>query len=248
MTASTASDRQLFERQAVSLVASWAAYAKGSAGASVQEEDGVSVCVFPTEPERSVYNNALLARGMDADRTEKAVSAMERLYRDAGIESYAAWVHETDTVEIEVLTGRGYTFDSSTRAMAMSLDDIKVPRPEIELAEGNWDEYLRIMEVPEGLLGGVDPDDFHVRTARLDGEGVGTSMAYDFDGDVGVYNVVTLPAARRRGIGTALTALHVYDARDRGCTTASLQSTEMAEGVYAAVGFRDLGRYLEYVK
>ena len=248
MTVSTDSDRQLFERQAVSLVGSWAAYAKGSAGASVQEEDGVSVCVFPTEPERSVYNNALLKRGMDADGTAKAISAMERVYQDAGIETYAAWVHETDNVEIEVLTARGYTFDTSTRVMAMSLDDIKVPRPEIDLSKGSWDEYLRILEVPEGLLGGVDPDDFHVRTARLDGDSVGTSMAYDFDGDVGVYNVVTLEAARRRGIGTALTALQVHDARDRGCTTASLQSTEMAERVYAAVGFRDLGRYLEYTK
>jgi hypothetical protein len=37
------------------------------------------------------------------------------------------------------------------------------------------------------------------------------------------------------------------DAVDRGCTTASLQSTPMAEGVYAAVGFRDLGRFIEYV-
>jgi predicted GNAT family acetyltransferase len=39
----------------------------------------------------------------------------------------------------------------------------------------------------------------------------------------------------------------VYAARDRGGRTASLQSTPMAERVYAAVGFRDLGRILEYV-
>jgi hypothetical protein len=34
---------------------------------------------------------------------------------------------------------------------------------------------------------------------------------------------------------------------DRGCTTASLQSTPMAEGVYVAVGFLYLGRFIEYV-
>jgi predicted GNAT family acetyltransferase len=39
----------------------------------------------------------------------------------------------------------------------------------------------------------------------------------------------------------------VHDALARGCETASVQSTEMAERVYAAVGFRDLGRFLEYV-
>ena len=57
----------------------------------------------------------------------------------------------------------------------------------------------------------------------------------------------TLEPARRRGLGTALTARHVHDAAERGCATASLQSTAMAERVYAAVGFRDLGRILEYV-
>ena len=44
-----------------------------------------------------------------------------------------------------------------------------------------------------------------------------------------------------------LTAIHLHDARARGCRTASLQSTAMAERVYAAAGFRDLGRILEYV-
>jgi hypothetical protein len=39
----------------------------------------------------------------------------------------------------------------------------------------------------------------------------------------------------------------VHDAAARGCRTASLQSTAMAERVYAAVGFHDLGRILEYV-
>lgn len=57
----------------------------------------------------------------------------------------------------------------------------------------------------------------------------------------------TLEAARHRGLGTALTTRQLDDALSRGCTTASLQSTEMAEGLYASVGFRDLGRFLEYV-
>ncbi len=72
-------------------------------------------------------------------------------------------------------------------------------------------------------------------------------MAYDHDGDCGVFNVVTLDVARRRGLGTALTTRHVHDAVERGCSTASLQSTTMAERVYARVGFRDLGEILEYV-
>jgi predicted GNAT family acetyltransferase len=48
-------------------------------------------------------------------------------------------------------------------------------------------------------------------------------------------------------VGTALTAAHLHDALARGCRTASLQSTEVAERVYVSLGFRDLGRILEYV-
>lgn len=66
-------------------------------------------------------------------------------------------------------------------------------------------------------------------------------------GDCGIFNLGTLAAARRRGIGTALTTLQLREARERGCTTASLQSTPIAAGVHAALGFADLGRYLEYV-
>ena len=44
-----------------------------------------------------------------------------------------------------------------------------------------------------------------------------------------------------------LTARLLHDARARGRRTASLQSTAMAEGVYRAVGFHDLGRILEFV-
>jgi predicted GNAT family acetyltransferase len=83
--------------------------------------------------------------------------------------------------------------------------------------------------------------------ARLGDENVAAALAFDYGGDCGIYNFGTVERARRRGLGTALTALHLHDALARGCRTASLQSTPMAERVYAAVGFRDLGQFLGYV-
>jgi len=65
--------------------------------------------------------------------------------------------------------------------------------------------------------------------------------------DFGVHGVLTREPARRRGLGTALTALLAHDAAARGRRTATLQATEMGERVYAAVGFLDLGRFLEFV-
>lgn len=83
--------------------------------------------------------------------------------------------------------------------------------------------------------------------ARCGGENAAMLMAFDHDGDCGIYMVGTVAAARRRGIATALSAHAVAAARERGCTTASLQATAMAEGVYARVGFHDLGRFDEFV-
>ena len=240
-------DAELFRRGAETLVASWEEYSRGADGAFVQRFPGVAVAVFPNEPERAVYNNALLARGLPiADRAD-AVDAMEAAYAAAGVGRFAAWVHESDEAMRADLEQRGYTLDTSTRAMAMPLDEICVPRPDMELAPPDWLEHLRFAGVPPNFLRGADPHAYHILIARLGDENVATAMAFDHGSDRGIYNTGTLEHARRRGLATALTALHVYDALTRGCQTASLQSTDMAERVYAAVGFRDLGRILEYV-
>jgi ribosomal protein S18 acetylase RimI-like enzyme len=238
---------ELYRRQAATLVASWEVDALHSRGAQVLRGDGAAICLFPAEPERGVFNNALLERGMDAAAAARAIDAVEAAYRDASIDRYAVWAHESEPTAIAELTVRGFRFDSSTRAMAMPLDRLTAARPELDLAELDWEGYVRGFGVPPGLLAGTDADELHLRGARLDGHVVGAVLAYDHEGDCGIYNLETLEPARRRGIGTALTALQLHEARERGCTTASLQSTEMAEGVYASLGFLDLGRYLEYV-
>jgi GNAT superfamily N-acetyltransferase len=156
-------------------------------------------------------------------------------------------VHETDEPLRSDLERRGYTVDETTRAMGMPLSDTVIPRPSVELGSAGWDDFLHIFGLPERLLSGADHSAFHLLFARLEDEYVATATAFDHEGDCGIYNVVTLEHARRRGLGTALTAVQLHDAAARGCRTASVQSTEMAERVYAAVGFHDLGLILEYV-
>jgi ribosomal protein S18 acetylase RimI-like enzyme len=240
-------EEALYDRQVATLVASWRAYARHSDGASVRDLEGAAVCLFPSAPESAVYNNALLPRGLGPGRAEEVVAAVEAAYRDAAIPSYAIWAHESEPEPVAALEGRGLRFDSATRAMAMSLEALPAARPEIELGDLDWAGYVsHFVGMPE-LLRGASAVEFHLRVARLDGRDVGAVIAYDHDGDCGIFNLGTLPEARRHGVGSALTALQLHDARERGCTTASLQSTSIAEGVYAALGFTDLGRYLEYV-
>jgi hypothetical protein len=240
-------DAGLYRRGAETLLASWAAYARGAAGATVQRCPGVAIAVFPHEPQRAIYNNALLERDLPAAARARALEAMETAYAAAGVSRFAAWVHESDVPMRGELERRGYRLDTATRAMGLALDEIRLPRPELDCGPADWSEYLRLFGLPPGLLGGVDHAAFHVLVARLQGEPVAAALAFDHGGDCGIYNVGTLAHARRRGLATALTARQAHDARARGCLTASLQSTPMAERVYAAVGFHDLGRLLEYV-
>lgn len=246
MTAAV-SDLDLYLRGAETLVASWQEYARGARSASVRRFPGVAVAVFPNEPERSVYNNAVLARGLSASARTDALDVMEAAYAAAGVTRFAAWVHESEEAMCREIERRGYELDISTRAMGMELRDVRLTRPTLDLGKAEWFEHLRIVGVSPDFLENADPSPYHILIARLAGENVATAMAFDHAGDCGIYNVGTVGHARRRGIGTALTTLHIHDALGRGCTTGSVQATPMAEGVYATAGFRDLGRVLEYV-
>jgi ribosomal protein S18 acetylase RimI-like enzyme len=235
------------DRGIETLLASWEAYACAATDAAVQRLPGVTSAVFPHEPERGVYNNALLERHLDAARRARAIDAMEAAYAAAGVARFAAWVHDSDEAMRLELEARGYPLDTSTRAMAVALDDVQMPAPQIDAVPLSWSEHLDLFDLPPDLLANGAHDAFRLLAARVDGRNVAVAMTFDHNGDCGVYNVGTLEPYRRRGLATALTALHLRDAAARGCRTASVQATAMAEHVYASVGFRDLGRHLEYV-
>jgi GNAT superfamily N-acetyltransferase len=76
----------------------------------------------------------------------------------------------------------------------------------------------------------------------LDGEAVAASALFVAYGIAGVQNVVTVPEARGRGIGKAMTAHVIAEGSRRGLEVAALGSSDMGYPVYRALGFRDVGR------
>jgi GNAT superfamily N-acetyltransferase len=240
-------DQDLYRRGRATLLASWAEYARGARDAAVRRLDGVAAGVFPHLPERAVYNNAIFERDLGPAERAVAVAALEDAYAAAGVDRYAAWAHDSDEGMQAELRGRGYALSETTRVMGMVLGDAAAPAVPLEALD--WPTYLRHLwteDVPDGLLAGADPAAFHVVAAREHGEIVAVGISYDHHGDCVVGNVGTVEHARGRGLATAITARLVADAQARGCLTASLQATPMAERVYAAVGFRDLGQFLEF--
>ncbi len=122
-------DDGLYVRGIATLLASWEKFARGSAGAALERLNGVSAAVFPSAPERLVYNNALLDRDLGPAERAAAVDAMEATYGSAGVERYAAWVHESDEGMRAELGSRGYTVEEYTRAMGMSLGESRLRSP-----------------------------------------------------------------------------------------------------------------------
>ena len=239
------SEAVLFDRSLATLIRSWSYLASGSPGAVVSERSGAAIAAFVRPPEREFLNNALLLPGGAA--LGATLETIEHTYGTRRIERYAVWVHETEPQAAAELRARGYRYDAATRAMAMAVDDLApVDTSGLELVAADQAEFWRLVGVP-GMVPELPATGAHFYVARHGGENVATLMALDHEGDCGIYMVGTLPPARRRGIATALSAHAVAEARVRGCTTASLQATEMAAGVYARVGFRDLGRFEELV-
>jgi ribosomal protein S18 acetylase RimI-like enzyme len=243
-------ESELYRRGSATLLASWDEYARGSAGARLLASSGFWAAIFPSEPERGVYNNVLLRRGLDEPERRRAIEELRSAYAEAGIDRYAAWAHESDGALRAGLAEGGYRLEETTRVMAMSLDDPELPVSEVDVEKFDWPRYLAYLRsegMPSRLLAGVDPEAFHVLGIRVAGRDVSAAIAYDHDGDCGIFNMGTLEPYRRRGLATALLGRHLLEAAERDCSTASLQATPIAEGVYRAVGFRDLGRFFEYV-
>jgi len=80
----------------------------------------------------------------------------------------------------------------------------------------------------------------------LDGAPVATSLSVRTDATIGIYSVATAPAARGRGVGTAMT-WHLMRDADPGWRLAVLQASGQGRPVYERMGFNLVRELDEYV-
>jgi GNAT superfamily N-acetyltransferase len=84
--------------------------------------------------------------------------------------------------------------------------------------------------------------------AFMNGKPAATSTLFVSGTTGGLYNIITVPGARRRGIGAAMTAVALDKARELACTRGVLQATPMGAPVYRKIGFRDICAFELYMK
>ena len=233
-------------------------------GSTVVEDDElvVSDSGLPCD----TFNFICRARLSAAEAQARAADAIGH-FRRAG-RPFSWWVGPADTPDDldRVLVGLGLTAAEGELAMAMDLAGLPPAEalPGLQIARvrtraelstfatlsaGNWTppdrDVVRFYELGAGALLS-DGCPLALYLGWQDGEPVATAEATVAGGVAGLYNIATLPAFRRRGIGRAMTLRPLADARAAGCATAVLQAAPDGVSIYERAGFRAFGTITEY--
>lgn len=248
------------------MAAYWAPYGRG-AGCELYEKDGTMWLYtgVGTPLFNGVFNPSLDVEGVDT--VVKALA--ERIARRGATAFW--WIGPASKPEGigSLLEQQGIKSMGSVPGMTASLATIddhedSIPGFEIRKVEGTEMRALwgRIAAIGTGFteqavahMERVEPTIDDPRYARqrrylgyLDGEPVASSALVLEEDLAGVYAVATLPAARKRGIGRAMTLAPLLEARTLGRETGILQASSAGIPIYAKMGFREICRYHLYLQ
>lgn len=195
------------------------------------------------------------------DGNEPFIAETIQYFRDKGVGMFTWWLepHLKRADWEPALTKHGFGFSDDTPGMAVdlqTLDDSKLVMDSLEIRLVTDDETLRVW-ANVFLKGYGLPPAWEALTLDLwkklgldlpmqnylgywHGKPVSTSTAFYGGGAVGIYDVATLPEARGKGLGAALTLKPLLDARNLGYRVGALQSSEMGFNIYRKLGFRHL--------
>jgi GNAT superfamily N-acetyltransferase len=240
-------DGLLFARMHAGMHAFYRLIATGAQDSRLLERDGVTAAVVPSVPDRSVVNGVVYD---SAERLAAGLDELAAVYDEAGVRAWTVWVPEEDREAAQLLGRCGHVLDADPAAMALELERFQPsPAGSVEIdPNASPADLARINDAAYGYegdfargLGRMHAEGAHSYTAIVDGQPLACMMTLDHAGDCCVILVATLPEARGRGLATELMTRALVDARERGCTTTSLQATKAGEPIYARLGYRNLG-------
>jgi GNAT superfamily N-acetyltransferase len=242
-------DPTLYKRQLDTLAAIDRMMALAGPDSTNLELPGVSVLIVPATPDRSVMNAVCYT---DSSALAAGYDEISRAYDEAGITAWTVWTPAADTATARLLEERGHALDADPMVMCARMEELRLDPARLDGVEWTADASLAELAEVAGPAFGFEGDGLaravsgptpgaYNYIAKLEGEPVASVMAYDHEGDCGIYWVATSEHARGRGLSTAMMTAALIDGRDRGCTSTSLQATNAGYPVYSRLGYRDFG-------
>jgi ribosomal protein S18 acetylase RimI-like enzyme len=244
-------DSELGDRQRESQRGFYRAMARGSEGARLLTLDGVEAAIVPVREWFSVFNSAFYREASDLERAHPILAAE---YEETGIKAWTVWVPPGDGNAASILESRGHVLDSTPMLFAAPIDALDLePRIDLDLdPEPTWEVVAQVNDQAHGVLEPwsmaavfqrMDDPASHLHVARKGRTPVAALIAREHEGDCYFWFVATVPQTQRSGIASELMRHALREARERGCSTTSLESTKVAERMYAQLGYQPLGRY-----
>jgi ribosomal protein S18 acetylase RimI-like enzyme len=205
--------------------------------------------------------NGVLCSNPPRDDADPLIVETIKYFRAKGIHTFTWWLepHLKPWDWEPALSKHGFRFSDDTPGMAMDLRELKQwtqPADGFEIRSVDDEESLHTWTnvFVEGY--GLPPAweslafdlwmqlgldlPIHNYLGYLNGDPVSTSTVFYGGGAAGIYCVATLPEARGKGIGAALTLKPLLDAREMGYRIGVLQSSDMGFNVYKKLGFKHL--------
>ncbi len=232
----------------------------GQALGSSFVEDG-EVQLFISGTPLQLWNGVVRARFVDGADVDRKID--ETLAHFAARQVPLAWLVGPGTRPLDLgrrLEAHGMTPDAEVPGMAMLLADMPAEAAAVpgltiaEVGDGaamvRWIETVATgSEFPDvvreqlmvlyGRYGFQPSTTVRYLLGSLEGRPVATSLLFFSAGVAGLYCVATVPDARGRGIGNAITLAALQAARDQGYAVGVLQSSAMGLAIYRRLGFRE---------
>jgi len=139
------------------------------------------------------------------------------------------------------------------------LDEPRLPNHEIirVTRDDQLEDHIGVtiagFEMPESMVreiitpAMIRRPDVMLFTGYAHGRPVSTGVGVRTGNTIGLYNIATVPGARGKGYGAAISRRVAVEGLKAGCTVAVLQASDMGYPVYQRIGYRTVVEYMGYV-
>jgi hypothetical protein len=239
----------------LNLAATWVTMGR-AIGAAV---GGSDACPFVASGIPAAFFNGVYATGPTSDPDTTIRDAVT--FMAAQQVPWLLWVREgVDDALLEAGRRAGLTDAGGPPAMGLTSIGPTPPNPDglvIELVgdedgiDVTCDLIARGFEMPVEIAHQLVEErtiaepGIAVVVGKVNDEPVTTALVSVTGTTAGIYNVATPPEHRNRGFGAAATWAAIEQGARLGCDHAVLQASPSGAPVYHAMGFVDLGRYIQ---